>query len=140
MFSRLCRAPSHLTGLSDRIEQPTLLFTAFGKYPEYYTHNLEDLSTPKCKKPDAERKSKLQLNVPMAAVARERPKDVGIPAPDRHKMPNCPQLCSNGQLSICAEVQLMRTAATTKRPLVRVYSQVDRQMILSPYLGVIPVS
>ena len=32
-----------------------------------------------------------------------------------------------------AKNQLIRTAATTKRPLSRVYSQVDRQMILSPY-------
>ena len=36
--------------------------------------------------------------------------------------------------------QLMRTAATTSRPLSRVYSQVDRHSSLSPYLGVTPVS
>ena len=36
--------------------------------------------------------------------------------------------------------QLMRTAATTSRPLSRVYSQVDRHSNLSPYLGVTPVS
>ena len=36
--------------------------------------------------------------------------------------------------------QLMRTAATTRRPFSSVYSQVDRQMILSPYSGVMPVS
>ena len=36
--------------------------------------------------------------------------------------------------------QLIRTAATTRRPLSWEYSQVDRQMVLSPYSGVTPVS
>lgn len=44
-----------------------------------------------------------------------------------------------GYLWIC---QAIRTADTTRRPLPPpwVYSQVDRVMSLSPYLGVMPVS
>lgn len=44
------------------------------------------------------------------------------------------------EASVLRIYQVIRTAATTRRPLSRVYSQVDRQISLSPYWGVMPVS
>ena len=46
MFRRICRAHSHLPGLSDRLSRRTLLFLAFA-YPCHYSPKGRSLSTHK---------------------------------------------------------------------------------------------
>jgi len=46
----------------------------------------------------------------------------------------------NGKAVPLCVYQETCTATTTRRPLSRVYSQVDRVISLSPYWGVMPVS
>ena len=45
-----------------------------------------------------------------------------------------------GAFASGALIQLIRLATTTRRPLLRVYSQVERHSSLSPYSAVMPVS